>query len=302
MPHLQMQILRLIATGKYAMPITLIAGLLFVGIAIKSALFPFGTWLPMAHGGATTTSSAILSGLVLKGYIMLLVKIFYRIFTIDLIRSLHVTDVMYVCGLIGMIYGSIEAYREEHIKRMLAHSSMAQIGYIFMGLGLDVNLGIAAAFLQIVVHAFVKPLLFLSAGRLSEIYNHEKSSYRLRGSAHKDWVAGIGFTLGSLSMVGIPLLGGFLAKYYLIEAAMQNPYKLWPALFTLMISAVMNALYYIPGVIAIWTRSELSTANPVEHNIGFTWIAAPVLSIAVVFLGVNGTYVMEIIQRGLALL
>lgn len=302
MPNIQEQVLRLVSTGRYTVPITVVAGLLFSGIAIKSALFPFGGWLPMAHGGATTASSAVLSGLVLKGYIVMLIKIFYRVFTIKVIRDLNVTNIMFACGLVGMIYGSIQAFREEHIKRMLAHSSMAQIGYIFMGLGLDVNLGVAAAFLQIMVHAFVKPLLFLCAGRLSEVYNHEKSSYRLRGSAHKDWIAGIGFTIGAMSMVGIPLLGGFAAKYYLATAAMQNPAKLWPALITLMISAVMNALYYIPEVIAIWTRCELCTPNPVEINRGFAWVAAPILSAGAIFIGLNGYSIMQIIQNGLALL
>jgi len=171
-----------------------------------------------------------------------------------------------------------------------------------MGLGLDVNLGVAAAILQIMVHAFVKPLLFLCAGRLSEVYDHEKSSYRLRGSAHKDWIAGIGFTLGALSMIGIPLLGGFAAKYYLATAAMMNPAKLWPALITLMISAVMNALYFIPEVIAIWTRCELCTPKPVEINRGFDWVAAPILSAGTIFLGLNGYSIMQLIQRGLALL
>lgn len=302
MPNIQEQVLRLVSTGLYTVPLTVVAGLLFSGIAIKSALFPFGGWLPMAHGGATTSSSAVLSGLVLKGYIVMLVKIFYRVFTIDLIRDLNVTNIMFACGLAGMIYGSIEAFREEHIKRMLAHSSMAQIGYIFMGLGLDVNLGVAAAFLQIMVHSFVKPLLFLCAGRLSEVYDHEKSSYRLRGSAHKDWIAGIGFTLGAMSMVGIPLLGGFTVKYYLVTSAMMNPAKLWPALITLMISAVMNALYYIPEVIAIWTRCELCTPNPVDSNRGFDWIAAPILSAGTVFFGLNGYSLIQLIQRGLSLL
>ncbi len=302
MPNIQTQVLRLVSTGLYTVPLTVVAGLLFAGIAIKSALFPFGAWLPMAHGGATTTSSAVLSGLVLKGYIVMLIKIFYRVFTIDVIRDLNVTNIMFACGLAGMIYGSIEAFREEHIKRMLAHSSMAQIGYIFMGIGLDVNLGVAAAFLQIMVHAFVKPLLFLCAGRLSEVYNHEKSSYRLRGSAHKDPIAGIGFTIGAMSMVGIPLLGGFAAKFYLVTSAMMNPAKLWPALITLMISAVMNALYYMPEVIAIWTRCELCTPNPVDPNPGFDYISAPVLSAGVLFLGLNGYTMIQVIQRGLALL
>ena len=89
-----------------------------------------------AHGSSTTASSAILSGLVLKGYIILLVKMCYRVFTPDILISLHITDVLFVLGVLGMIMGSIKALKETHIKRMIAYSSVAQIGYIFMGIGL----------------------------------------------------------------------------------------------------------------------------------------------------------------------
>ena len=86
MPNIQQKILEIIADGSYTVPLTMVVGLLTIGIAIKSALFPFYAWLPYAHGGATTASSAILSGLVLKGYIVMLMKIFYRVFTIEAVR------------------------------------------------------------------------------------------------------------------------------------------------------------------------------------------------------------------------
>ncbi len=301
MPDLKLKILEIVKTGQYLEPLTMVVGLITIGVAIKSALFPFHAWLPLAHGGATTSSSAILSGLVLKAYIVLLIKLFYSVFSIELIYRLNVTNVMFFFGICGMIYASIKAMREEHIKRMLAYSSVAQIGYVFMGLGLGTDIGITAAIYQIIVHAVTKPLLFICASRLSEVQGHEKSIYRLRGSAHTDHLAGIGFTLGALSMIGIPLLGGFTAKYMLANATMLNANRLWFTLIALSISSVLNAMYYIPAVIAIWTPSEFMIKAPKSRNAGFL-VSAPLFMVLIVFMGVACTPVSQLISKGLLLL
>ncbi|MBQ9832976.1 MAG: sodium:proton antiporter, partial [Clostridia bacterium] len=259
-------------------------------------------WLPFAHGGATTASSSILSGLVLKAYIVLLIKIFYSVFSIELVRTLNVTNIMFIFGIGGMIYASLKAMHEEHIKRMLAYSSVAQIGYVFMGMGLGSDVGMTAAVYQIIVHAVTKPLLFASASRLSEVQGHEKSLYRLRGSARTSKLSGIAFTLGALSMVGIPLLGGFMAKYMFAEAAvMLNPNKQWFTLIALAASSVLNALYYIPAVIAIWTPSEFMVKGEKKKNTAYN-IAAPILMALIVIMGICCIPVSEVINTGLSLL
>ena len=91
------------ASGAYAVPLAVVILLISVGLAIKSALYPFHTWLPSAHGSATTASSAILSGVVLKGYIILLLKIFYRVFGLEFIHQLQVANLLFAFGLAGMI-------------------------------------------------------------------------------------------------------------------------------------------------------------------------------------------------------
>ncbi len=304
MPQIHEKLQLIFANGQYTEPMTLVAGLLTVGVAIKSALFPFHAWLPLAHGSATTSSSAVLSGLVLKAYIILLVRVFYRCFSIEIIRSLHVTSVIFVFGVAGMLVGSLYAMREEHIKRMLAFSSVAQIGYIFMGIGLGTDIGIVAAAFQILAHAFTKPLLFLSAGRLSELKGHEKNLYALRGAAWRDPLAGVCFVLGSLSMIGIPLLAGFNVKYLLAQASLANSIKMWGALLALAASSVLNALYYVPACLALWApdaRDVQAQQTPPPKNLGYR-IAAPALAALVVLLGVNSKPVVRVIELGLSLL
>ncbi len=299
MPQLLQRVLELSSSGAYHIPLTVVCGLMALGLGIKSSMFPFYAWLPPAHGGATTGASAVLSGLVLKGYIVFLIRIFYRVFSIEVVRSLHVLDILFIFGVLGMIVGSVMAIREEHSKRMLAYSSIAQIGYIFMGLGLGTEVGVIAAFFQVMAHAVTKPLLFLCIGRLSELRHHEKRFACLRGTGHEDRMAGIGFTIGGLSMIGIPLLTGFTAKLFFADAAMGGSAKMWVALLALAMSSVLNALYYIPAMFAIWAKPEKDA--PAACNPGFT-AAAVVLTVCVILLGTAAVPVVRIIQMELSML
>ena len=300
MPQLHESVQKLASAGEYRRVLALCLAMMTAGLGVKAAMFPFHRWLPDAHGSATTTASAVLSGLVLKGYAVLLVLMYCRVFTLDLVRSFHITDAVFVLGVGGMILGSVRAIRETHVKRMLAWSSVAQIGYVFLGIGLGTPEGVAAAIFQILAHAFAKPLLFVSAGRLSAVTGHEKQLGALRGSAWRDKVAGLGFGFGALSMVGIPLFGGFAAKFGLAASSVNGDEKILPALLVLAISSVLNALYYLPALIAVWSGKPDPGAraekDPCAHAAILLFMAG------VLFLGVCFSPVMDLIVRGLDLL
>lgn len=255
MSNMKLSIEALMASGDYALPFTVIIGLFCVSMAIKSALFPFHIWLPDAHGSATTASSAILSGLVLKGYIILLLKLFYRVFSLELVNTLRITDVIFVLGLLGMIMGSVQAIREKNIKRMIAYSSVSQIGYIFMGIGIASVPGMVAACFHVIAHMATKPMLFIAAGGLIDSTEHHSMDFQLlRGSAWRDPLAGIAFVCGSMSMIGIPLFSGFISKFGFAAAAFGNPAFLLPTLLVLTLSTVLNALYYLPAIACIYSH------------------------------------------------
>lgn len=253
MPALAEAVAELRLSGDYRIPLTVAVGLMVAGLGVKSAMFPFHLWLPGAHGGATTASSAILSGLVIKGYIVLLLVLILRVFSVELLTELGASGVILAFGLLGMLAGSLFAIRENHIKRMLAYSSVAQVGYIFMGIGLGTTEGIVASGFHVLVHACCKPLLFLCAGRLCAVSGHHKSLRNLRGSAYRDIGAGLGFTVGSLSMIGIPLFGGFVSKFYFMSAALPTGTTAL-TLLAIALSTVLNALYYVPALLAIWVK------------------------------------------------
>ena len=255
MQNMHIAIEKLIETKSYIMPLTVSLALITTGLAVKSALYPFAFWLPDAHGSSTNASSAILSGLVLKGHIFLLIKIFYRVFGLNGIHVLRMDTVIFILGLLAMIMGSVHALRQVNVKRMIAWSSVAQVGYIFLGVGLNTVAGIAAACLHIIVHACVKPMLFTAAGGLSNAAGHKKGLHALMGTFYSNVWAGMGLITGAFSMMGIPAFAGFASKLSLTMASFDHPVIVW-SLGALAASSVLNALYYVPAVIVILTHNK----------------------------------------------
>lgn len=287
----------LFASGSYSEPLIITIALMTVGLAIKSGLYPFHSWMPGTYGYSTAASSSILSGLVSKGYIVLLIKIYYRVFGLSVIMEGKISNILFVFGLAGMVMGSISAIRETDIRRMTAYSSVAQIGYVYMGLGLGTEYGVIASVFHILTHAVSKPLLFLSATGLSDVSGGSKRFYNLRGAAYRNPIAGAGFTIGALSMVGLPLFAGFISKLLFAEAAVRDPDKMLPALVVLAISTILNAVYFLHTVITIYT--PVGNAHlPRQGNAGLR-LAIYVFSAVNIALGLFSQPVVDIIKAGL---
>lgn len=300
MSNIKESVSAIYASGQYAEPLTMIIGLFAVGLAIKSALFPFHSWLPDAYGYSTASSAAMLSSLVSKGYIFLLIKIIYRVIGFDIIVSNRIMNVLFVFGLIGMILGSVRALSEHDIRRMIAYSSIAQIGYIYMGIGLGTKYGIYAAVFHILSHAASKALLFISANGLSQVSGESKQFEDLRGSGFRNKIAGIGFMVGALSMVGIPLFAGFISKLNFAHASILSPTKMIPTLVCLAISTILNAMYFIRATIVIYTPvKEKTKTNTVKTN-DLTFAISVILFVVLNFiLGMASTPVMNAIRQGI---
>ena len=241
------------AAGIYEVPMLVIVAVISVGLAIKSGLYPFHYWIPDTYGYATPTASAILSGLVSKGYIFLLIKIFYRVLGRENVVASHIVNVLFVFGLAGMMMGSVHAILEKDTRRMIAFSSVAQIGYIYMGIGLGTQAGIVAALFHIFTHSATKALLFISAVGLYEVSGDKKDFRSLRGAGYRNPLAGIGFSVGSLSMVGFPMLAGFISKLLFATSALQSPSKILPTVIALAVSTTLNAVYFLRLVITLYS-------------------------------------------------
>ncbi len=217
--------------------------LFVMGFSVKAALFPGHAWLADAHPVAPSSISALLSGLVVKATgIYPLIRFLFSIFSIQygyygaLIRPLFLT-----VAIITMMGGSLFAIAQTKLKRMLAFSTIAQVGYIMFGIALLTRAGIAASLLHIINHAIVKGLLFLVSGviiyytGITDIADMGKLGYKMPLTITC-------FAIGACSMVGVPPLSGFMSKWVLANAAYQSGLPF--LIIFLLLSSLLNAVYY----------------------------------------------------------
>lgn len=301
MSNIQEKITALGATGKYRQPLTVVIALVTIGLGIKSALFPFHTWVPDAYSSSTPTSSAILSALISKGYIFLLIKFYYRVFGLKTVANADVADVLLVFGAAGAVMGSVLAIRQLDIRRMVAYSSVAQIGYIYMAMGLGTQSGMTAALFQLIAHAVCKAMLFIAVGGLCDASEDKRTFPALRGAGYRHPVAGAAFVVGALSMIGIPFLSGFAVKLAYAEAAVQwgGP-RMITVLAVLAVSTMLNAVYFGRTVVTLFRLTQEQIAEQQKWRGGASFaVSCAALAALTVALGVASEPVLTAIRQGL---
>ncbi len=244
--HLNMEFIyeTLLSTaGHYPLNVTTAIGFMLVGFGVKAALFPLHVWLPDAHSNAPTASSAILSGLVVKAYIVGFIRLVYLAFGTEIFLSLPLRPILLTMATAAILIGSLFALAQGDLKRLLAFSTVAQVGYIFLGFALFGERALQGAFLHILNHALMKGALFLSAGVIIQQTGAKKLS-QISGLGRRLPITFGVFTIGVLSMIGIPGFAGFVSKLYLALGALDQ--DLVPFAIVILISSLLNAVYYLP--------------------------------------------------------
>lgn len=293
-----------LAADPSMMPIlTISTGILTIGLAIKSGLFPFHYWMPDSYGWATPTSASLLSSLVSKAYIFLLIKTYYRAIGINVVMRMPLRNVLLILGICGMIAGSIQAIHADNINKMIAYSSAAQVGYIFMGIGLGGEAGYTAALFHILTHAVTKSVLFMSTPRLAEVSGDSLKFKMLQGSALRNRDAGFYFLLSALSMIGIPIFAGFASKIQFGLAAVEahSGIRLILVMTALALSSMLNAFYFIRTLIRIYSDPEQKLRREDirrHHRWGYN-VPMGVLCGINIYLGLFSWTAIRLIQRGL---
>lgn len=224
----------LLAERIQAAPIAWTAvALMTSGLLAKTALFPLHLWLPPAHAGAPAAASALLSGLVVKGSWFLVLRLWLDVFASVL--TLPTSQILAALGAGAIFVGNIVALRQSRLKLLIAYSTVAQIGYLFLmfpltaGLiaeGLDSDIAVNGGLLQAISHATAKAAMFMAAGLIYTSLGHDRVD-ELRGVAKTLPMTVLAFALAGASLIGLPPSGGFLAKWWLISAAVLTAQWWW---------------------------------------------------------------------------
>ena len=206
----------------------LAAGLMTAGLLAKTALFPLHLWLPPAHANAPAAASAVLSGLVVKGSFFLIVRLWFNV--LPALPNAVPGAILAALGSAAILAGSVLALRQERLKLLIAYSTVAQIGYLFLMFPLASGPWAADAFsggvMQALSHAFAKAAMFLSAGLIAESLGHDRIA-GLGGAGRAMPVTFLALGLGGLSLMGLPPSGGFAAKWLLMKASIEAGQWVW---------------------------------------------------------------------------
>lgn len=234
-----------------------------VGVSLKLALFPLHLWLPNAYAYAPSMVTVFLSATATKVAIYVLLRFFYSVFGVEFsFATLPMGYVLLPLALLGILLPSLVAIFQDDVKRMLAYSSVAQVGYIILGFSLASALGLTAAILHLFNHALTKAALFMALGAIV---------YRI-GSTRIDDLAGIArdmpwtaaaFVVGGLSLIGVPLTAGFITKWYLLLAALEAGY--WPIAVFLLLTSLIAVVYVWRVVEAAYFRERPAGAPTVAE-------------------------------------
>jgi len=212
--------------------------LFLMGFGLKAALVPFHAWLPDAHPAAPAPISAMLSGVLIKTLgIYALSRVLHHVIGV----TPMVSSVLLMLGTLSMVVGVLLAFGQRDLKRLLAYSSISQVGYVILGLGLGTPLGILGGVFHLLNHAVGKSLLFLNAGAV-EYATGTRDLQEMGGLAQKMPVTGGTSVVAAMSIAGLPPLGGFWSKLLIIMAAVQADH-LGYALWAVIVSVLTLALF-----------------------------------------------------------
>ncbi len=247
--------------GQYgAAPVQAALAFIVVGAGIKLALFPLHAWLPGAYAAAPPLVSAFLGATATKVGVYILIRFVFGVFGAEFsFQHMRIGWVLVPLGLAGAVVASLIAIGQRDLRRLLAWSSVAQLGYIAAAIGCGNRDGLVAAIVHVVNHSLMKGALFLVAAAVIARLGRAGSD-RMAGLGHRMPIAMACFTVAGLSMIGVPFTVGFVSKWYLVLATIQA--GLWPAVAAVVASSLLAIAYVWRVVEAGWFAPPPPEAIP----------------------------------------
>ncbi|MFC3311209.1 proton-conducting transporter transmembrane domain-containing protein [Blastomonas aquatica] len=269
------------------------------GLAVKTALFPFHAWLAPAHAGAPAPASAILSALVPKASFVILLRLWF-----EALPGLTTPALLATLGGLGaaaVFYGSVLALRQNRLKLIIAYSTVAQIGYLFLVFPLAGGDSYAqpwaagawtGVIFQALSHGLAKAAMFLCAGVWIIAVGNDRLS-GMRGLASATPMTMSAFGIAGVALVALPPSGGFTAKYLMLTAAFASGQTIWAVV--LLLGGLLSAAYLYRPLAMAFSRDDDATFAPVPRSLQ---VAPLLLALAAILLGLGSQAPFSLIQTG----
>ena len=269
---------------------------LVVGIGLKLALFPLHLWLPNAYAFAPSAVTAFFAATATKVAIYVLLRFLFTVFGVAFAFEVMPLGIIFVVlGAAAVLSTSVVAIFQDDIKRMLAYSSVAQIGYMILGISMSSVAGLTASIVHLFNHALMKGGLFLALGCIAYQVGGARLGV-LAGSGYRIPWTMAAFLIGSLSLIGVPLTAGFISKWLIIQAALERGW--WPVLVVVIIGSLLSVVYVwrVLEMAYLRRRLEADTSVVTEAPLSLlvpTWI----LITANVYFGIDTGLTVGIAEK-----
>nr|TFG55116.1 MAG: monovalent cation/H+ antiporter subunit D family protein [Hyphomicrobiales bacterium] len=256
-----------------------------VGVSLKLALFPLHFWLPNAYAYAPSFVTVFLSATATKVAIYLLIRFYFSVFGVALdLDDLPIMDILLGLSLVAMFVASIIAIFQTNLKRMLAYSSVAQIGYMTLGLSLVNVQGLTGTIVHMINHGIMKAALFLALGAVFYRVNSVRLS-EIAGIGRHMPITMAAFTLAGLGIIGVPGTAGFISKWYLANGALET--GSWMIVGLIVGSSIVSVVYIGRILEAVWIGTPSAEVQKATDPPLSMMLPLLILAAAVVYLGLD---------------
>jgi multicomponent Na+:H+ antiporter subunit D len=268
------------------------AALAFIslGMFLKMALFPLHFWLVPAYSYAPSVVSALMAATATKVSVYVLIRFLFGVFGLEFPGMDSLLGVFLLgLGLLGALIGTLAAISETDLKRLFAQSSIAQLGYMAIGLGLATKSGLAASFIHLFNHALIKGAIFLALGTIAAQLGRVTMT-NIQGAAKQIPMTIAAILFGGLALIGLPLTAGFISKLYLLRAIIEK--GAWVVAAFTVLSSIL-ALIYVWRIVEVAYLNDRPKGAPVLTETTAQWIGAWLLVIATIYFGVQSEIVVD---------
>jgi len=272
---------------------------IMVGIALKLALFPLHLWLPNAYTYAPSVVTVFLAATATKVAVYVMLRILFTVFPQGFALTRPADELFIVAGIAGIITASVYAIYQENIKRLLAYSSVAQVGYMVLGIGFASTAGLTAALVHLFNHALMKGALFMAVGAIV---------YRI-GACRMEQIHGLGrsmpwtfgaIVIGGLSLIGVPGTAGFISKWYLVVAALEQ--QAWISVAVILSGSLLAVVYVGKLIEALYFKPVSDAGKVVSEAPILLLLPTWALVLANVYFGLDTDLTVGVAEKAAAIL